>query len=475
MRDLVFQVRQSILERQLLREREKIVLAVSGGVDSMVLLHLLHRVCTQHGWKLVIAHFNHHLRGRSSDADERLVRKTADRLGLPLIVGAGEVKSFAREHKLSLEMAARQLRHEFLARTARKVKAPRIALGHHADDQLELFFLRLLRGTGTEGLGGMKWISPSPVANKIMLVRPLLDCSRAELEEFARSQEIPFREDLTNKAFDFQRNRIRHELLPLLARHYQPALLKTTLRSMELLQADSDFLTVTARDWLHEKTPPFAKLHVAVQRRVLQLQLFDLGLKTDFQTIEQLRLPEDFPLTLSPGIRVCRDTTGTVQLLKQPTEEQFDDLRQHFNLTAAAKGRAAFGSCQLTWQVVPRNTQSKRLHIADHGSGGHNQSLSWRTRFAHGREYFDADKIGPTIALRHWQPGDRFQPSGMPATVKLQDLFGNHKVPRNRRHEATIATRADGQIFWVQGLRIAEQFKLDKKTARILIWCWQTS
>ena len=174
-----------------------------------------------------MAHFNHRLRGRASDADEAFVCKTAEAMKLPFIMAGADVKKFARESKLSIEMAARKLRHEFFAKAAHSHKIKTIALAHHADDQVELFFLRLLRGAGGSGLAGMKWRSPSPADKTISLVRPLLDFSKAELEQYARENKIRYREDATNLSPDFLRNRIRHELLPLLRRHYQPALNKT--------------------------------------------------------------------------------------------------------------------------------------------------------------------------------------------------------------------------------------------------------
>ena len=250
MSDLLDHVEQSIRARRLFRPGQPILVAVSGGVDSIVLLHLLHELAGKHRWQLTVAHFNHRLRGRSSDADERLVRGTAERLKVPVLTEGADVRAFARRENLSLEMAARKLRHDFLARAAAQGRIPSVALAHHADDQLELFFLRLLRGSGGEGLAGMKWRNPSPSDPSIELVHPLLDQPKAVLIEYAADQGIRYREDASNAALDFQRNRIRHELLPLLRRSYQPALDRTISRAMDIIGAEAEFAAEAAREWL---------------------------------------------------------------------------------------------------------------------------------------------------------------------------------------------------------------------------------
>ena len=241
MSDFLQRLENKIQSRSLLPRGQKILVAVSGGADSMVLLHALNSLAGKFRWKVSVAHFNHQLRGRSSDADERLVRKAAAGLKLSVIVGTADVKRFAKKSRLSIEMAARNLRHEFLARIARERKISTVALAHHADDQVELFFLRLLRGAGGEGLAGMKWRAPSPVDRKVKLVRSLLDFSREELREFARENKIRFREDATNFSLDAKRSRIRYELLPLIRKHYQPGLSKTVLRLMEITGAEAVF------------------------------------------------------------------------------------------------------------------------------------------------------------------------------------------------------------------------------------------
>jgi len=423
----------------------------------MVLLHVLHHLSNKHGWKLFVAHFNHQLRGRSSDADERFVRMAAKRFQIPFVSGRANVKAFAQRQKLSIEMAARQLRHDFLARMARKRKISTIALAHHADDQVELFFLRSLRGAGSEGLAGMKPKSPSPIDPQITLIRPLLHCSRKQIEEFALEQKVPFRQDKTNAGLDFLRNRCRHELLPLLAKSYQPSLSRILSRTMTLLEAESEFVAEAALAWLEKKAPGFNQLHVAVQRRVLQLQLFRLNVQADFDSIEHLRLRPEVPLTLGPGLSLRRAPEGEVRIEKQTATPGFNLARVDLELTKS--GTVSFGGLVIHWQIDLISGVPPEVKALTSTNTGH--------------ECFDADKVGATIALRHWQPGDRFQPIGLPERVKLQDLFTNQKVPQTERHRRIIAIAASGEPFWAQGLRISERFKLDKKTVRHLNWHWK--
>lgn len=507
-------VEQCIQTRRLFRPGQRILVAVSGGADSMVLLHLLHELAPRHGWQLAAAHFNHQLRGRSSAADEQLVRRAARELKVPLLAGRAEVLKFARSRKLSVEMAARELRHEFLARTAKRRRIPSVALAHHADDQLELFFLRLLRGSGGEGLAGMKWRSPSPSDADIQLVRPLLDQPKAVLAGYARAQGIRYREDASNAVLDFQRNRIRHELLPLLRGKYQPALDKTVSRVMEIVGAEAEFAAQAAQEWLEAAGRPksgevgaplrrllrgkegerkpllFDSLPVAVQRCCVRLQLLRQGVEPDYELVEQLRVAADRPVTLSraqaPGEAragrtgellaavaargvdrgaeargtggmsapqyAVRDRLGRVHL-QAAASEGFSLSSTDVDLAGGA-GEVEFDGARVWWRINPKKAvKPPRVGVQ--------------------REYFDADKVGVRVRLRHWRPGDRFQPIGMASSVKLQDLFTNEKVPRARRRQMIVAATARGEVFWVEGLRISERFKLTGETIHSLQWRWK--
>jgi len=479
-------VEERIRRHQLLPEGQAILVAVSGGPDSMALLHLLHRLAPSHRWRLKVAHLNHRLRGRSSDADERLVRRAAQALGLRLVVGQANVRQLAGAEKLSVEMAARKARHEFLARAAARSRCACIALAHHADDQVELFFLRLLRGTGAEGLAGMKWRNPSPNDPAITLVRPLLDLPKSALVDYAARMKIPFREDSTNASLEIQRNRIRHELLPLLRKNYQPALDRSILRLMEIVCAEAEFVTQAAEDWLARRradassvcpqeskrpgriparrgpaqTEGFDGLSLAVQRRCLQLQLLRLGVRVDFDLVEELRLNEDRPVGVYKNENAdrrefvaVRNGQGLVQLRTLEPGARFAPDTVEVCLRGRA-GEALFAGMSLRWRI---------------SASGARRAF----RPAAGREFFDADRIGPRVRLRYWQPGDRYQPIGMAKAVKLQDRFTNQKILRDRRHRLIVAATATGEIFWVEGLRISERFKLTNSTTRRLLWRWQ--
>ncbi len=451
MHALISKVEAGIRQRGLLKAGGGVLVAVSGGVDSMVLLHVLHALAEKQGWRVVVAHFNHRLRGAASEGDASFVERAARRLGLDCVVESGEVRSLASERGWSVEMAARELRHEFLARTAKRLGLGTVALAHHADDQVELFFLRLLRGAGG-GLAGMKWRGSSPADKLVALIRPLLDQPKDALLEFAREEKVRFREDGSNASVDILRNRVRRNLLPQLRRHYQPGLDRTVLRTMEIVGDEAEFVQETARGWLRDKARvAFARLPVAVQRQCVCLELTRLALAADFELVERLRLQPGVKHSWQDGWLVRDAASGSVSFEHSVTaalnvEAQVMEVR-------GPRGAESFAGVQVTWRIQARGARSV-------------------VRAAPNRERFDADQVGPRIVLRHWRPGDRFQPSGMAQPVKLQDLFTNAKIPAAARRRLLVSEAADGRLFWVEGLRIAEPFKITEATRAQLEWRW---
>ena len=287
-----------------------IIVAVSGGIDSMALLHLLATPGLGLRDRLVVAHFNHQLRGADSDADAACVGEAAGQLGLPFESDSGDTQQLAAETGEGIEAAARQLRHRFFARLANRLGAV-VALAHHADDQIETFFLRLLRGAGNRGLAGMQPIASSPTDSGVTLVRPLLGIRRDEIIEYVTQKGIGFREDATNTDTRFLRNRIRHELLPQLAGQFGASVSRQVLKAMQLCGDDTDCIDDLAAEWPGE--PPFDQLSIAVQRQVVQRQLFALGVESSFDLVEALRLEAGRVIEVAPGRRLQRNAGGQVE------------------------------------------------------------------------------------------------------------------------------------------------------------------
>ncbi|HEY6167646.1 MAG TPA: tRNA lysidine(34) synthetase TilS [Verrucomicrobiae bacterium] len=454
MADLLEPFIRGLNEHRLLPGRGRVVVAVSGGVDSVVLLDLLVRGVAKAQQRVVVSHFNHRLRGRSSDADECFVRTVAKHAGLRCVVGSADVRSNAKRSGVSIEMAARELRHRFLAQTARRASARQIVLAHHADDQVELFFVRLLRGASPGGLAGMRWQSLSPADAKLTLVRPLLGFGKKELLAHARVRGLKFREDRSNRSTKFLRNRIRLELLPLLRRTFQPALDGIVARLMEQLADESALVEEIAAAWMGiGREIAFDTLPAAVQRVVMEWQLVKLGAAPEFELIEALRLHAGIPVTVAPGLSIVRASDGVVR--RQLVERlSFSDSEQRIDVTR--DGGTQFGRLDLRWKLVPVRDWKRAL-----------------ARRPTNAELLDAEKIGATVVLRHWRPGDRFQAFGMARPTKLQDWFVNRKVPAARRRRLVLAETASGLLCWVEGQRLGEKFKLTAQTRSMLMWKWR--
>lgn len=460
MSDLFTRLQRHVADQHLIKRGTRLVVAVSGGVDSMVLLRLLHALAPEFHWQLSVAHFNHGLRGRASAADQRLVQKIARRLRLPCDVGAANVRQAASAAGVSLEMAARQARHTFLVECARRRRARVVALAHHADDQVELFLMRLLRGAGGAGLAGMKPRSPSPVDRTIRLVRPLLPLTKADLLACAQAMRWPFREDASNALAEFERNWVRHELLPRMRRR-QPAVDQSILRSMEIVGAEADFVSRAAEACLaglafpaDATVPAFAQLHPAVQRRVLQQELRSLGVEPTWTVVESLRERAGQRVNVGPQLGVMRGTDGKVSILKDVLLE-FEPQAQVICLNSGVThGCQQLGKVRVEWRL--RRCAQRGVSIRQPA-----------------REVFDAERVGARMVLRHWRPGDRYQPMGMPQAVKLQDWFTNRKIPAARRRQLVLAESECGEVFWVEGERISEACKVTAATRKVVEIRWK--
>ena len=409
------------------------LVGVSGGPDSVALLDILVKA----GWRPHVCHLNHQLRGSESDADAEFVRQFAVRLDLPHTIESTKVAGD--------EDSARRARHEFFTRVAERTGIKKLALAHTADDQVETFLLRLLRGAGVPGLVGI-W--PERQLGTLRVIRPMLTARRADVLEYLNARRLTYREDLSNADPKFTRNRIRHELLPLLEREYNPAIREVLLNTAEILR-DEDFyllhhvaqrfyMAVCQNDAVNVKA--LANCPTAVQRRVLRFWLggdAENGPSFTFDQIEDVR---HIALDNSPSSEINLPNDLIVY-------REYDSLQ---------KGRRIeFEPIRGWW---PLNVEGE-TNIAELG-----------ITFVVGKEgeRFDEDALGAGVFVRTWEAGDRFQPLGMQHEKKLQDFFVDEKVPRRRRGRVPLVCAGDGRIAWVVGHRIAEPFKVTDATRRVL-------
>lgn len=452
-------VRAAIDRQHLIQEGEPLLIGVSGGPDSVSLLDLLVRFSRERDNKLVVCHFNHQLRGASSEDDARFVSGLADKYGLRREIRSGDVRVLARQEKLSLEDAARVMRFDFFRDVAHEMGIGKLALAHTADDQIETLLLRLMRGAGLRGLAAMQ---SERKMKGLVIVRPFLDFWKTEVRNYAEAQNLPYRTDLSNFDASFMRNRIRLELIPMLETEYSPAIKRILHRTAEITAEDDRFLDKVARG-LYEQLIDGEALRIrqlvvhdiALQRRVIRHWLADLTVPIvpSFEQVEAIcaltaRAEGGFGCVDLPNGRiVCRDYD--LLRITDPLVHRFLEIHHPLRIPGET--------------VVPELELQVKTDVIEAHAGfalPHEQEK--------GVEYFDLEELGQTLALRTWRPGDRYQPIGLRGTKTLQDLFVDKKISLHDRHKVPLLVNDDGEICWVVGYRISESFKIKPSTRRVL-------
>lgn len=441
-RDTVAQVRGTVERRGMLKGGETVVVAVSGGADSLTLLHVLVRLAGPLALTLHVAHFDHRLRDGSA-ADAAFVARVAARLGLPATIRAAE-----GPHPIpgmSPEESARERRLAFLEEVADATEAQRIATGHTLDDQAETVIMRILAGTGPRGLGGIP-----PVRGR--LVRPLIDVRRSGTEAFCRALRLRPRRDPTNAEVAFFRNAIRAELMPVLTERFNARAAEALARLADVLRDEDALLAELAAGALDPEVAEggfripldaFAALSPALQRRVIRrLVALDAG---NTERVRALALSGDSGAELHlPSRLSARLEYGSLVLGRLPTRPQ----------PAAPAPLEVPGETDLPpWSI--------RLRCwVETGAPG-----AWPD--GRGTCVVDADRAVLPLRVRRPRPGDRFRPLGMSRSKKLGDFFTDAKVPRAGRERVALVESA-GEIVWVVGHRPDDRFKVTARTKRFL-------
>ncbi|MGQ9599262.1 MAG: tRNA lysidine(34) synthetase TilS [Anaerolineae bacterium] len=494
-------VRQTVEQYHLLAPGEMVVVGVSGGPDSLCLLHVLCRLRGEYGLSLHVAHLHHGLRGAEADADAEFVRALAADWSLPCTVERADVPALARAHRLAVEEAARRARYAFLAQVAGAVGAHTIAVGHHADDQTETVLMHWLRGSGLAGLRGMlpltslsdyRLLSPmlqgsAPLPN-LRLIRPLLEVTRAEIMAYCDHYRLNPRFDRSNLDTTYFRNWLRHEVLPLLARH-NPNVREVIRRSARVIADDYALLrTLLEEAWSQVVLPatrgsgdPSVPLDkIVFKRSAWQALPPSLQRATLREAIHRLRwsLRDINFIHVENALQVARDgTTGA-----QATLPRGLMLTVGYEHLVIADAETAGLPSLPDWPLLPVGSGPLAVAVpGDTELPGSEWRLrakvcdradlppDWEVNPDPWRAYLDAEAVGPRPALRTRRPADRFQPLGLGGhTVKLADFWTNQKVPRALRDRLPLLIGEVG-IAWVCGWRVDERARVHDRTERVLL------
>ncbi len=429
---------QYINRCSLIAEGDKLVLALSGGIDSMVLADLLLKVKVE----FVAAHCNFHLRGHESDGDDWFVRKFAENRGIQCFVKHFETEKYAAKYGISIEMAARDLRYAWFEQLRQQLDYDKIAVAHHADDQAETFFINLLRGAGLNGLKGMK-------PQNGVIIRPLLWASREQIRKYAVENHIVWREDHTNVESVYLRNRIRNQLLPVFD-ELQPKARHGLYKSLEHLAAENELY----RELLQEKLGQIIEYNGDIQRIphsafLIQHSSFQLL----FEWLRQYGFNTDQchfiheAVGMGIGNQYCSPThclvIGRDDLQLSEIKERTDDeiLIQIGEEEILSPVHLRFSKLEKTADfIIDKSSEVAQL---------------------------DFDKLSFPLTLRHWRHADRFHPLGMKGSKLLSDFFVDMKFTEYQKQNVWLLVSADGNILWVVGYRIDDRFKIGQDTKTV--------
>ena len=446
---------RTIARYELLKGGERVLVAVSGGPDSMALLHALWDMRRESRLQLVVAYLDHGLRTEAA-AEQSLVRQTAAGLGLPFVTERADVRALREKMHLSLQEAAREARYSFFLKAAFEFSAEKIALGHTADDQAESVLMRLLRGSGTRGLAGI------PPKRDDRIIRPLIEVWRREVESFLRERNIPFREDASNRSFHFLRNRIRHELVPLLET-YNPRIRQILLQTAERFRLEEEY-------WQKLILEKFSSLGRNQETG---------GVRLDIPLLAALPVP----LRLRAFRRAVETILGHLRGFSFPHFQAVESLCQNpaphkkirlphgvtisksygeLSFSLGGKEPAVFEYTVFQPGIleIPEIRREMRFSIRDK-AGEENFGDS------PGKVLLEGDHLQFPLTVRSFRAGDRFQPLGMEGEKKIKDFFIDQKIPLTQRRKIPLLF-FQNQLLWVAGLRLDHRFRLKPESRRVL-------
>jgi len=434
----------------LVRRGDSVALAVSGGIDSMSMLHLFAELAPRWDLKLVVAHVNHQLRGDESIGDEAFVQTSAESLKIPFVLERVDTLGYAHTAHISKQEAARELRYEFFERVRRQHSADSVATAHQADDNAETVLLNALRGTGIRGLAGI------PIRREPgKIIRPLISARRKEIEQYAREREIAFRLDSSNESLEYRRNYLRREVIPLLESSGEFDFVPSLNRLSRLMRQLDELLTAEVRQIL-------SGVLIQDEQGKLSLDITRLRSKPEYlqegivlEVLRKLGAEIDSEKVLRV-LELCERTTGSqLQLSKDlhvfRDRERLNFVRPHEE--PPMRQEVALGNSY----AFPDFRFSLSLPIPPPPTLG----------AATGVEFVDAGKLGDHLLVRSWQDGDWFMPLGMNSRKKISDFFVDEKISLLQKRRIPIL-ESNGDIVWICGKRLDERFKVTDRTRSVV-------
>lgn len=458
---MIEKVKKYIEVHKMINHGDKIVVAVSGGPDSMCLLYMLNIIKHSYNIQLYVAHVNHCLRDSESDEDEEYVKKFCEKNDIPFYVKRVDINKICAEKKISSETAGRMERYEFFQELINALKAQKVALAHNSNDQAETMLMRIMRGTGIEGLRGIR-----PVREE-HYIRPLLILSRNEIEDFCKEKSISPRIDSSNMKNIYNRNKIRLELIPYIQENFNKDIIPTLNRLNEIVTVDADYLDEVSKKIFNENCTIENKRVIinkrcfnenkAILTRVIRKSISEV--KGNTTNIETVHIYDVISLynqgtgkhIMLPDRIVAENIYGCIHIYRK---EESDKVKNEINEIAISKKdisdknkfQLIYDEYYFTFEVIDTNENIKSDDFL---------------------KFFDYDKIKNTIEIRKRKDGDKFIPIGMKGSKKLKDFYIDLKIPKEERDEIPLIC-FDGHIAWILDYRVSEIFKIDKFTKNVL-------
>ncbi len=469
--DLILNIKRLLLDERLIREQETVIIAVSGGPDSMVLLHVMSQLSDELGLKLVVAHMNHGFRPEESLREAEMVRQFADSLGIGMVYREADIPAYAAAQRMNAQAAAREVRYQFLFDTASQHRAERILLAHHRDDQVETILMRLFRGASLSGLAGMP---VERTVNKVKLIRPMLRIEKDSILSYAGAHHIPYSVDSSNLSRDYDRNRLRLDVIPLL-HAFNPQLPQAMTRMAEVLRGEDEYMqaqTVERYERLVELEHNCARMDrqafmaepLALQRRLIKLILNYLS--SDFRQA-------NYDIIESVRHSIIRESLPSAALVinaKLRFERVYDKLVwKRVDPGAPRPGEGSGYSYELLAMIsrfeLPEASGVMHLSAAPLPGGD-------RLPMDASSAIFDAAKLIWPLTIRSRRDGDRMDPLGVNGSKKVKDIFIDLKIEPAWRDRVPILVDGANKLLWIPGIRRSRHALVSASTAEVVQLCF---